>query len=397
MPKSTRSKTEKLKTKSAGASTSSRPSSSTSTPLKTAAPRLYSSFLPIPLSLPSSSSSKPTTHYIYARPHSSKPSSPDDERTVFVANLPVDMTERDLRVVFGRWGVIDSVTFGAESGGDILEDAVRGLPVDDSSDNSESDDEDHEGEREEEEEGEEEEERREPQFIANGKPLSRRQRPRRRKNGLPTSVPDIIPLPSLNPREKPYGLSGLSTARVTYLDDISLTRLFSTSPSSISLPKYNASTSTTKDSSSNPTGLEYYIAKHTSLRPTLASIKAFSDTSMARFDHLHSLLLSSRAKAQGAGALVDEDGFTVVVRGGRYGRTGGRGDGVGKAGVGVARKGFAKDVLEGKKAKKLELQGLYKFQRVDQKRKELADLRAKFEDDKLKVEEMKKNRRFKPY
>jgi hypothetical protein len=91
---------------------------------------------------------------------------------------------------------------------------------------------------------------------------------------------------------------------------------------------------------------------------------------MERYDHLHSLLLSSRARQAGAGALVDEDGFTVVIRGGRYGRTGGRGDGEGKMGVGVARRGFEKEVAAGKKKGKGagELVDFYKFQHVDRKR-----------------------------
>ena len=118
---------------------------------------------------------------------------------------------------------------------------------------------------------------------------------------------------------------------------------------------------------------------------------------------------------------MDEDGFTVVVRGGRYGRTGGRGDlGSGSVGVGVAARGTAPKVLKGGAA---EMNDFYKFQKVDRKRKgeffpletvsllaistcgnwsltltlELADLRKKFDQDKAKVEELKRSKRFKPY
>jgi ribosomal RNA-processing protein 7 len=88
---------------------------------------------------------------------------------------------------------------------------------------------------------------------------------------------------------------------------------------------------------------------------------------MERYDRLQSLLLTSRAKQKGAGALVDEDGFTVVVRGGRYGRTGGRGDqGTGSLGVGVAKRGMGPKELKGGAA---ELTDFYKFQKVDRKRK----------------------------
>lgn len=94
---------------------------------------------------------------------------------------------------------------------------------------------------------------------------------------------------------------------------------------------------------------------------------------MARFEHLTSLLLSSRAKQSGAGALVDEDGFTVVVRSGKGGRTGGFGDGTAKGttSVGVASRGFAKSgqALGEKKGKGArELVDFYKFQKVERKR-----------------------------
>jgi len=64
---------------------------------------------------------------------------------------------------------------------------------------------------------------------------------------------------------------------------------------------------------------------------------------------------------------VDEDGFTVVVRGGRYGRTGGRGDeGKKSLGVGVAKRGLGPKEAKGGAA---ELTDFYKFQKVDRKRK----------------------------
>jgi ribosomal RNA-processing protein 7 len=55
----------------------------------------------------------------------------------------------------------------------------------------------------------------------------------------------------------------------------------------------------------------------------------------------------------------------VVVRGGRYGRTGGRGKGV--AAVGVAARGFKGDAPKSKGAG--ELPDFYRFQQVDRKKK----------------------------
>ncbi|WWC63476.1 uncharacterized protein I303_106079 [Kwoniella dejecticola CBS 10117] len=373
-------------------------------------PRLYSSFLPIPLILPtslpiaSSSSSKAITsvrHYIYARPHTAKPSlsgSSNDlpeGRTLFVTNLPIDAGVQDLRSIFGKWGVVEDVRIGA-SDVNVLEQAVKGLPVEESDNEDDKsaagDDEEGSEQDENEEEGQEDEGKAEPRFQGDI-PVrltknQRRNARKRAKNALPPSVPEIIPLPSLNPRSTEMGHSGSRSCHVIFLDGISITRLMSSSAETITLKNYP----------SEPVGLDYYTRLHQSLRPDWESVKDYADSSMARFDHLHGLLLSSRAKQQGSGALVDEDGFTVVVRSGRYGRAGARGDGFGKGGVGVASTGFAKKMQDKKKGKGAgELKDFYKFQRNERKRQELADLRSKFESDKQKVEELKKSRRFKPY
>lgn len=366
-----------------------------------AAPKLYSSFLPLPLSLPSpipvpaASSSKTVTsaiHYIYARPHHAKNTAGTDAdandeassegRTVFVVNLPVDMTDRDLRAVFARWGVVESVTISGAVSKDLLEDAILAMQGDQSDEEDDEDDEEADGPRE-----TEEGQQREPRFQGLDNASSSRSK-RRRKPKLPPSVPDIIPLPPLDPRQTPYGPSGLRTAHVTYVDAVSVTRLFASEPGTMAIPSYAAD-------ASNPSGLKYYMGLYDARRPSLAAVKAFADSSMARYDHLHSMLLRSRAKKQGAGALVDEDGFTVVVRSGRYGRTGGRGTGV-NSGVGVAS---SQVVVDPKKMGRGagELVDFYRFQKADRKRKEMADLRAQFEADKARVEELKKAKRFKPY
>jgi ribosomal RNA-processing protein 7 len=365
--------------------------------------KLYSSFNPIPISIPSpipipSSSKRPltsTTHYIYVRPHKSSSATSEEDRTVFATNLPVDITERDLRLIFGKWGVVESVTLGREQAGDVLEKAVKGSLEEEDSDLS-----DDEEEEEEEVEQGEEGEKKEPQFIHNGQTgLTKSQKRRAKRNkGLPPSIPTVTPLPSLTPRT--YGPSGSHIAYITFLDSQSLSSVMSYSGPAISLPKFG---------NDLPTGIEYYKSLQSTSRPSHTAIKVFADTSMERYDRLHSLLLSSRARQKGAGALVDEDGFTVVVRGGRYGRTGGRGDeGKKSLGVGVAKRGLGPKEAKGGAAA---LTDFYKFQKVDRKRKgtfsasrlncadrkELADLRLKFDHDKAKVEELKRSKRFKPY
>ncbi|KAI9637646.1 ribosomal RNA-processing protein 7-domain-containing protein, partial [Dioszegia hungarica] len=373
--------------------------------------KLYSSFLPIPLSIPCplpipSSSSKPVTtitHHIYARPHTSKPSSSSEDaegdfpsdRTVFVANLPVDMSERRLRGVFGKWGVVERVVMGGQSEGDVLERALRGMDVEDSDDEASAEGEGDGGGWETVGADGEVVPSSDPKFLGDPTLPSRK---RRRLNKLPKSVPEVTALPPLNPRSDTYGPSGLRTAHIIYLEPICVSRVMSYSGSSIPF-------SPSSESTANPSGLPYYLARHSALRPALSAVKAFSDSSMARFDHLHSLLLSSRAKQAGAGALLDEDGFTVVVRSGNHSRTGGIADRMGRnvGSVGIAGKGFGKAGFAGKAGKKsgglgtAELQDFYKFQKMDRKKQELVDLRSKFEEDKKKVEEMKRAKRFRPY
>lgn len=342
----------------------------------TATAKLYSNFLPIPLLLPSptplpSSSSKPITHvkhYIYVRADAKAKSAFSDDnssepRTAFAVNLPVDLGERELRALFGRWGVVEHLAISAEyDGGKALEQAVIGGMSDEEDDDEEEEDGDYAyGENQ--QDGAEEDaagDRPEPKFMGdNVKPLPRSKRSRK-KPALPPSVPEIVPLPPTDPRDTPYGLSGLRTAHITFLDALSLSRCLSFRGGAISLDL---------TSPSEPTGIEYYLAQHAALRPSLGDVRAFADSSMARFDHLQSMLLSSRARQAGAGALVDEDGFTVVVRGGRYGRAGGRGDGMGKLGVGVAKRGFERTLANKKQAKGAsQLPDFYRFQKTDRKK-----------------------------
>ena len=259
----------------------------------------------------------------------------------------MDITERDLRAVFGKWGVVEDVVIGSARDGNALEQAVRGMSSDTGEDDNDDEDDVGAGQVESESTGTTQE----PRFQGVDPPLSRAKR-RKVKPQLPPSIPEIIPPPPLNPRSTPFGLSGATSAHITYLDSISITRAMSFT-GSITIPEYG---------DSEPTGLEYYTRLHTSLRPSLSAVRAFADSSMARFDHLHGLLLSSRAKKLGAGALVDEDGFTVVVRGGKYGRTGGSGI----MGVGVAKKEEGGKKKVGKGAG--ELTDFYRFQKVDRKR-----------------------------
>jgi hypothetical protein len=79
-----------------------------------------------------------------------------------------------------------------------------------------------------------------------------------------------------------------------------------------------------------------------------------------------------KARYKKGEAIVDEDGFTLVTRGGAYGKTLG-GD------VGVASKRFQRSVGEGKKRgqkkkEKKEKEGFYSFQKAEKQRAGLFSL-----------------------
>lgn len=319
----------------------------------------------LPLAIQAGSSK--TTHYLYVRPQAA--ASETSDRSLFVSNLPVDFGDSAARGVFSRFGVIENVQFGKGAGKSAMENAVLELSDDEASDS--------EGEGEDEPAPAPQVDEDGWTFVGTEQPKRRR---RRRLQAIPASVPEVTPL---NEPVPALHLSGRATCTITFLDAVSVPRVM----------KHSGTLSYTPDL---PTGLSRYEAQYTALRPKMALAKAHADSAMERYDHLHSLLLTSKAKAQGAGAVVDADGFTVVLRSGRYGRTAGRG----ADGAGVAVASFADANKTGKKKKHsgaAELKDFYRFQAQDRKKKELAEMRRKFEQDRQKVAELKKGRRYKPY
>ncbi|KAG8217943.1 ribosomal RNA-processing protein 7-domain-containing protein [Butyriboletus roseoflavus] len=152
------------------------------------------------------------------------------------------------------------------------------------------------------------------------------------------------------------------------------------------------------------------MALYDAQRPPLDVVKAHADTWMERFEF--DLAKSKQNSAYHKGeAIVDEDGFTLVTRGGAYGQTLG-------GGVGVSSKTFQKTGQTASKKKKepKEKETFYAFQKAEKQRKggivcmcvvpyapakmlflALLDLRKNFEVDKARIEKLKASRRFNPY
>ncbi|KAJ7507317.1 ribosomal RNA-processing protein 7-domain-containing protein [Mycena galericulata] len=293
-----------------------------------------------------------STHYIYARPHvgSKKNASQTlpDGRTLFLVNVPPDATERELVLLFKGSGTVEKVVFDLDAQETLVE------PDD-------SDDED-----------EDEEEPAEEQ-VADAAAQPRK----RRKLNKPVP-PTVVPLPSKPLRRlRPTG----RTAHLVFLDASSLERALAPQPKTRPWP-----------ASEEPSGLAHYTALHDALRPPLDIVRAHADSAMELFE-FEQKQTKQRARYRKGEAIVDEDGFTLVTRGGAYGQTLG-------GGVGVASKKFQESgetPARNKKKEPKQKAGFYAFQKAEKQRHDLMELKKNWEADKAKVEKLKASRRFNPY
>ncbi|KAG1846658.1 ribosomal RNA-processing protein 7-domain-containing protein [Suillus subluteus] len=311
-------------------------------------PKCLSGFTVIPIAYPSS------THYIYARAHAkskskTKPNNVLPEgRTLFLVNVPPDATERELTLLFKHCGTIERVLFDFNSADALAEHA------------SDSDEEMSEASVNE-----------EPDTEA-------RPRKKRKLQTSEPTPPEVIPLPS--PSLRTLRKTG-SCAHIIFLDSSSLAKALS-SPTSPKPWPY----------SEEPRGLSHYAAKYDNERPPLDAVKAHADSFMDRFEFDLSKS-KQEAKYRKGEAIMDEDGFTLVTRGGAYGQTLG-------GGVGVASKKFMLTGQTGsrrKKEKKKEKDVFYAFQKAEKTTESIARPEEKLCGGQERVEKLKESRRFKPY
>lgn len=326
----------------------------------------YNGFVPIPLVIdlePSSSSSSsvpgPAPHYIWIKQHRPPkvPQVPSTihgsasaqaaaaqalraslatleatypaDRTLFVANLPVDYDVReDTQRIFGEYGPIERVVV-KENKPETDRLGAVGDWEQDSESESEND------------ESEDEEEQQQAQPVATSaapetRKLSRRERQRAEREARRSQIPTITPLPSLEPRATPL-LPTNSSCYVVFLDALALKRAVSLASSrKIKLTRGTSSL-----------GLAYFRSTYDALRPSITALQAHADSCLALYDH-H---LKAQQQRTSQEAIVDEDGFTLVVRGGRFGRTAGKGD----KGVAVASRRFVME--SGRKVRELQKGG----------------------------------------
>jgi ribosomal RNA-processing protein 7 len=289
-----------------------------------ALPPSIAGFTVLPVTYASSS-----THIIYARPHkgSKKPrgDSFPDGRTLFLVNVPPDATERELFLLFKHCGTVERVAFDSDA-------SLQ--PDSDEDDLDEGGGEGDDMEVEDDESGDE------------GHPRKKRKIVKEDKR----KPPKVTPLPQTSLRT--LRRTG-RTAHIVFLDSSSMEKAISSQK-----PR-------PWPSSEEPSGLSHYIALYDSLRPPLDIVREHADTSMELYEY-ELAKTKQKSKYRKGEAIVDEDGFTLVTRGGAYGQTLG-------GGVGVASKKFQETGQtrnRNKKKKNLkEKVEFYAFQKAEKQRK----------------------------
>ncbi|KAK0207035.1 ribosomal RNA-processing protein 7-domain-containing protein [Desarmillaria ectypa] len=310
-------------------------------------------FVPLPVSYSSS-----VIHYIYARAHEGSKKSAKQlwpvGRTLFLANIPPDATERELSLLFKPHGTVERVSFSEDA---QVKDTVE------ESDDSESD-----------EEGDMETEG----VVAEGEDTQPKKR-RRLNKTKPPQPPRVVPLPVKPLRTLRH--TG-QTAHVVFLDSSSLERALVPPTKPRSWP-----------TSDEPSGLAHYLTLYDSLRPPLDAVRTYADSAMELYE-FELAKAKQKSKYRKGEAIVDEDGFTLVTRGGAYGQTLG-------GGVAVASKKFQRSgetsSRNRKKKESKEKTEFYAFQKAEKQRNDLMKLKQNWEETKAKVEKLKASRRFKPY
>jgi len=320
---------------------------------------------------------KSTTHCIYARIHERTKAKDTDVlpggRTLFLVNVPPDTTERQLSLFFNHAGTIERIMFHGDTTADVPEEDVTASSSEDSEveqDTEEDDDISH--------------------------PRKKRKTSKQDHKKRP---PEVVLLPTVPLRT--LRRSG-QNCHVVFLDSSSVESALASSHTQKPRPW--------PSDPEVPTGISHYLAQYDAIRPPLDIIREHARTAVSLYDYQRERD-KQKSKYKKGEAIVDEDGFTLVTRGGAYGKTLG-------GGIAVADKKFVAEVSKGKRAKKKEKrekETFYAFQ-VHEKRRRGAyyavvlllcfmlisssatlDLQAKFKQDVEKIEAQKAKRRFRPY
>ncbi|KAF9383648.1 Ribosomal RNA-processing protein 7 [Podila verticillata] len=323
-------------------------SSSTSTSLDQ-----ISNFHILPIHMPAltstSSAYKNIIHYLYFKKHESPkadPKTPKD-RTLFVLNVPVDATEDHFRDLFKPYGRIAAVHFISR---------IRDTSL-----------------TKEEREHQEELERLEREALAEEEANTGKKGAKKGKKNA--KVEDHH-----HHHHRTLYASG-SHAYVVFLEEQELAKALT-----MKRKKRSWIDSGSEDTKLTSLGVSKWIQEYHHKRPAPAALQTKVDDYMDKFERSE---YEAEQAALARHNVMDEDGFTLVTS--AKGTKGANSDGV------ISIKAVKAEDVKHIKPKKKELQDFYRFQMREAKRDKLVDLRRKFEEDKIRIEALKVNRRFKPY
>ena len=236
-----------------------------------------------------------------------------EDRTIFMVNVPPDATEREIVFLFKSCGTVEKVVFDTDR------------PGEDSDEESDADS---------------------AESDAASSQLPHSQKKTKTVAKTSTSEPSA-PSRGQRPKVKPLPTAPLrtlrrtgQTAHVVFLDASSCTRALALAQAHAGVKPVLWPTNADEE---RPRGLAHYINQYESARPPLDAVRAHAESAIARFDFdlaARKAALRRESKYKKGEALVDEDGFTLVVRGGAYGQAVG-------GGVGVASRRFMDEYAKG--------------------------------------------------
>lgn len=342
-------------------------------PKKSTIPTEISGYTVLPLRLPAvlpSSFPDPVTHYIYIRPHEPRIPNPDAARSLFLVNIPVDTTELHLRHLFSSQlsaGRVERVVFDRSSASAAVTKTTTptttptttttttttaAVSVDNTT-------------------------------ISSSTQQSGRKRKRQQQEIVKLTAADLqaqlsnIKLPSS--WDRALHRSG-SHAVVTFVDrpamEASLKAVRKKAKGKVASIITWGEGIEDRIVSTHSLGSARYRRHVTKLRfPAADELLGVVDEYMSLFARVEETRASEAARRAQE---PDDDGFVTVTKGPRF--------------TDVAREEEVKELVERQRKREEGLGDFYRFQTREKRKERQNDLLRRFEEDKRKIEKLKKSR-----
>ncbi|CAK7220820.1 hypothetical protein SBRCBS47491_004319 [Sporothrix bragantina] len=344
-------------------------------------PKTLGDYAVLPIQLPQPQSIAhlpPATHFLYVRRNAPRIATADDERSLFIANVPVDGTEEHFRALFASLvgpGRFESISFEQERRRQRKNVAGNGS---DSDDDSESDFEDFDAVM--------------PRQASSLADLQSRKRKREGgekdelEEGRKTAI-NALRQQSQLPASWPQSLHQSGGTAVALFADAKSVDVVLKAVAKLhkaSKEQYPAWPSLPSTSLGAP-----WLAGHNRLAyPNREELRESVDAFFALFNFQEA---EAAELARRMRNVPDEDGFVTVSRG----TTGGAGRGV-AARQQEAAQARAKQLAKQERQRQ-DMTNFYRFQLRERKKEEQLELQRKFQEDRKRVEAMREKRgKFKP-